>query len=69
MTPKVLFGQLGGWQCHPLTEETPREGQFHSQMRKLKTDRQSDKEASVLKGPKFCWHITKEDQVMKDSFP
>lgn len=22
MTPKVLFGQLGGWQCHPLTENT-----------------------------------------------
>lgn len=52
MTPKVLVGQLGGQQCHPLREETLGEEQFHLEMRKLKPESWSDKEAGVIKGPK-----------------
>lgn len=49
MTPKVLVGQLGGWQCHPLREETLGEDQFHLEMKKLKPERWSNKEAGVLR--------------------
>lgn len=29
MTPKFWAGQLGGWWCHLLREETLEEGQVH----------------------------------------
>lgn len=61
--------QLGGWHCHPLKEETLGEDQFHVEMRKLKSDRRSDKEAGVLKGPHVCWHPEGQDKVKRNSVP